>query len=1129
MNAELQIEKALSSLKDFQLATVNVAVEKLLNGQSRFLIADEVGLGKTIVAKGIIASLVKEKLKQKKMLNVIYICSNLALAKQNLSKLSFVESSGNDDADFEKVINTDQTNDRITDLAYEEESSKNKYGLHIKALTPATSFDIRSIGKADERVLLYRVLSHYEEFSTRHVALKWFLKGKKSARHWNDEIEFIKKNKDKSSFKYPTIRKKVFTDFLKELKRPLDLVKFKITYSKLGLNKETSFWKILLELFEENKQNRSFEKANTAQIIFGKEHNKLKTELRFRLSIVCKEFLQADLFVLDEFQRFSNLIQSTTENDDAGTFIAKSVFSKIDAKVIMLSATPFKAYTTKFEETQGENHYQEFKSVLLFLINNFSSVQWEELDTLMKNFFIQFRELDASTEGIEKLKITKSKIETIYQTCMARTERNIVQKFSAKNLDDSIYPIKITKDDIIDFVSTDEIIKTINTISDKKLPIPIEYVKSSPFPFSFLQDYEHMKVFESEFEKNIEVQKVAKKAKRAWLPVERIQDFKALLPESEAKKDMEPNAKLRKLYDETVRNKGWQLLWIPTSIKYYNVTKGAYVNTETFSKTLIFSAWKMVPRMISALVSYEAERLSIGKYLEKNKDQLAVYHNDDKRRFPRPLLNYRFTGDGNLSGMSNLMLFYPSFYLGNLYDPEQNIHEKKTLGEIKKMVAKTIKDRLIKIGVFDIGNKYGDSQKWDWYAILLLDKTAEPSSNLNWINSFLTNKDDVESEDERLESTSGGKYKHYQEIQKCLSDTEYTPNLSKISAKQLHSLSEHLADFAIAAPGTSCFRSMKKFYKTDERDLLESAFVAAQGFNSLFNKAESIAIINEFAQSKSFHLSVLNYCVLGNIQAMLDEYIYQLRDAGNIAKVKDCAEMIRDVLAVNAGSVETKYISAANEPTIESFPIRTHYAIPFGMNSSSDLKVGNRQIRVREAFNSPFRPFVLTSTSIGQEGLDFHFYCSNLIHWNLPSNPIDMEQREGRIKRFKGLSIRRAIADKYINKIVSNDNNIWDTLYKIAEQNKQSNQCDLVPFWIMPDQDKFKLKTLIPMYLYSKDFEKLRNIKTVLKNYRLTFGQPRQEELLEILSEKLNEEELELFNRKLFINLSPFENLKNRK
>lgn len=668
----------------------------------------------------------------------------------------------------------------------------------------------------------------------------------------------------------------------------------------------------------------------------------------------------------------------------------------------------------------------------------------------------------------------------------------------------------------------------LNKISDKKLPIPIEYVKSSPFPFSFLQDYEHMKVFESEFEKNQEIQKVAKKAKRAWLPIERIQDFKALLPESDARKGMEPNAKLRKLYDETVRNKGWQLLWIPPSIKYYNTTKGAYINTETFSKTLIFSAWKMVPRMISALVSYEAERLSIGKYLEKNKDQPAIYHSDDKKRFPRPLLNYRFSADGNLSGMNNLMLFYPSLYLGNLYDPEHNIHEKKTLGEIKKIVAKIIKDRLIEIGVLNIGSKNGDSQKWDWYAILLLDKAANHSNSLNWIDSFLTNKDDVETEDERLESTSGGKFKHYQEIRRCLSDDQYVPSLSKISAKQLDSLSEHLAEFAVAAPGTSCFRAMKKFYKTDERDLLEAAFIAAQGFNSLFNKAESIAVINEFAYSKSFHLSVLKYCILGNIQAMLDEYIYQLRDAGSIAKVKDCAEMIRDVLAVNAGSVETKYISSANEPTIESFQIRTHYAIPFGMSSSSDLKVGNRQIRVREAFNSPFRPFVLTSTSIGQEGLDFHFYCSNLIHWNLPSNPIDMEQREGRIKRFKGLDIRRAIADQYIDKIVNIENNIWDSLYEIAEQNKQSNQCDLVPFWIMPDQDKFKLKTIIPMYLYSKDFDKLRTIKTVLRNYRLTFGQARQEELIEILSEKLNEEQLELINRELFINLSPFESLKNR-
>jgi ERCC4-related helicase len=65
---------------------------------------------------------------------------------------------------------------------------------------------------------------------------------------------------------------------------------------------------------------------------------------------------------------------------------------------------------------------------------------------------------------------------------------------------------------------------------------------------------------------------------------------------------------------------------------------------------------------------------------------------------------------------------------------------------------------------------------------------------------------------------------------------------------------------------------------------------------------------------------------------------------------------------------------------------------------------------LRRAFNSPFWPFVLTSTSVGQEGLDFHLYCHAVVHWNLPSNPVDLEQREGRVHRFKGHAVRRNIA-----------------------------------------------------------------------------------------------------------------------
>ena len=51
----------------------------------------------------------------------------------------------------------------------------------------------------------------------------------------------------------------------------------------------------------------------------------------------------------------------------------------------------------------------------------------------------------------------------------------------------------------------------------------------------------------------------------------------------------------------------------------------------------------------------------------------------------------------------------------------------------------------------------------------------------------------------------------------------------------------------------------------------------------------------------------------------------------------------------------------------------------------------------------------LASTSIGQEGLDFHWYCSEVVHWNLPSNPIDLEQREGRVNRYQSLVVRRRV------------------------------------------------------------------------------------------------------------------------
>ena len=51
-----KIDIALSGLKDFQSKTVDYVFDLMYNkGQNKVLVADEVGLGKTIIAKGLLA------------------------------------------------------------------------------------------------------------------------------------------------------------------------------------------------------------------------------------------------------------------------------------------------------------------------------------------------------------------------------------------------------------------------------------------------------------------------------------------------------------------------------------------------------------------------------------------------------------------------------------------------------------------------------------------------------------------------------------------------------------------------------------------------------------------------------------------------------------------------------------------------------------------------------------------------------------------------------------------------------------------------------------------------------------------------------------------------------------------
>ena len=73
----------------FRKATIDSEGHEInTGGQRRVLLADEVGLGKTHVAKSVIDR-VREMRKEVNddMFRVVYVCSNMSIANQNIEKL----------------------------------------------------------------------------------------------------------------------------------------------------------------------------------------------------------------------------------------------------------------------------------------------------------------------------------------------------------------------------------------------------------------------------------------------------------------------------------------------------------------------------------------------------------------------------------------------------------------------------------------------------------------------------------------------------------------------------------------------------------------------------------------------------------------------------------------------------------------------------------------------------------------------------------------------------------------------------------------------------------------------------------------------------------------------------------
>ena len=208
-------------------------------------------------------------------------------------------------------------------------------------------------------------------------------------------------------------------------------------------------------------------------------------------------------------------------------------------------------------------------------------------------------------------------------------------------------------------------------------------------------------------------------------------------------------------------------------------------------------------------------------------------------------------------------------------------------------------------------------------------------------------------------------------------------------------------------------------HRVSDVGLWEAAATLAAGLRSLFNRLDSTLLLDKlYGTAEPYWRRVLRYCADGNLQAVLDEYLHHLRSEESTVVMDDkdlmaLARRARDAVSMRPSRYE------CFDPDDPSQPIsfRSRFALRYG--SKRHDAESARQPQIRNAFNSPFWPFVLATTSVGQEGIDFHWWSHAVVHWNLPANPVDFEQREGRVNRFGGHAVRRNIAARHRASVMS--------------------------------------------------------------------------------------------------------------
>ncbi len=1071
-----QPDRILATLKDFQRDTVEYAFRRLYtdpDSTHRLLVADEVGLGKTLVARGVIARTVDALWDVTRRIDVVYICSNSDIARQNVNRLNVMQSQ-----EFALAS-------RITLLPTQLHGLRNRK-LNFISFTPGTSFDLRSsMGVVRERALIYWMLE--DAWGLRGRRPQHVLRGGAAPETFQEQVRALREER---------IDRLLLDEFKKALER-------QIRHDKEGGEKDIKTrLDELCDVYSTSRSAPGHELVHQRRLAIAR--------LRSLLATTCIQALEPDLIILDEFQRFKHLL----DGEDAASLLARDLFDysseSMRARVLLLSATPYKMYTV-VDEASDEDHYVDFLRTMRFLLND------PEKADKCKALLSAYRTdaLRLATQGPEALESIGGALQALLRKVIVRTERlsatpdrdGMLRAVSCKG-------VSLAARDLRAYRAYQDVARELDHHDT------VEYWKSAPYLLNFMEQYklkEQLRTAQAEPDLSFAIANAVRGADGAILDWQAIEAYQQLDAN---------NGRLRWLLAETLDQGLWRYLWLPPSLPSY-VPRGAYQGTENSvpTKRLIFSSWQVVPRALAALLSYEAERRMFALH------EATPSNTPEARERRRALL--RFTlADGRLTGMGVFTLLYPSFALARLGSPAgwaSGTGERPPLEEVERSLAVEIRAALEPF-IRKAPDSGPEDESWYWAAGVQLDLAEDPQSARKWLlhrqlaAGWAGESDTDESADR--EDRSGWE-QHILELQRLVSGEL---KLGRPPAD----LVGVLVQIALGSPSVCALRALATI--AGGPSAIRDAAIRLQAgrvglaFRTLYNVPEVMALIRGLKDAEPYWQRVLEYGVDGGLSAVLDEYAHVLHESlglvGHTSQkvATEVAEAMAEAVSLRTAQIGADEIEVSKTRGYKLRPrrLRARFAARFGDQEYEEGQSRSRGDQVRMAFNSPFWPFVLASTSVGQEGLDFHQYCHAVVHWNLPSNPVDLEQREGRVHRYKGHAVRKNLAMRYHRTAWSSDGgDAWTAMFDAAAADRPPGMRELWPYWLLPTTGGATIERHVPMFPLSREVSRYEELRRSLAAYRMVFGQPRQEDLLRYLLAEVPPDRLESAASKLRIDLTP--------